>query len=247
MDGPRLYQDLASWWPVLSHPMHYEEEAGLYKAALEAEATRPIREVLEIGCGGGNNASYLKAAWRMTLVDLAPGMLEVSRALNPECEHLEGDMRTLRLERTFDAVFVHDAIAYMTTEADLRAAIETAYAHCRPGGAALFCPDATKESFKAHTSHGGHDAEGRSMRYLEWTYDPDPTDTTYLCQMAYLLREGDGEPRVVRDEHVMGLFPDATWLRLIGDVGFEPARRPFRHSELPPDSTCDLFLGRKPA
>jgi hypothetical protein len=33
-------------------------------------------------------------------------MLDVSRALNPECEHIEGDIRTVRLERSFDAVRV---------------------------------------------------------------------------------------------------------------------------------------------
>ena len=48
-------------------------------------------------------------------------MLALSATLNPECEHLEGDMRTLRLGRTFDVVFIHDAISYLTTEDDLRA------------------------------------------------------------------------------------------------------------------------------
>ena len=42
----------------------------------------------------------------MTLVDLSDGMLAVSRQLNPECEHHLGDMRTVRLGRTFDAVWV---------------------------------------------------------------------------------------------------------------------------------------------
>ena len=51
-------------------------------------------------------------------------MLALSRALNPECEHLAGDMRTLRLGRVFDAVFVHDAVCYMTTRADLREFIQ---------------------------------------------------------------------------------------------------------------------------
>ena len=78
----------------------------------------------------------------MTLVDLSPQMLAVSRALNPECEHREGDMRTVNLGRTFDAVFVHDAIMYMTSEADsLIAAMRNAYRHCRAGGVALFVPD----------------------------------------------------------------------------------------------------------
>jgi len=91
----------------------------------------------------------------MTLVDLSEEMLKVSRRLNPECDHHQGDMRTVRLGRTFDAVFVHDAVDYMTGEADLRQAIETAFVHCRPGGIAVFVPDSTAETLEATCDHGG--------------------------------------------------------------------------------------------
>ena len=37
-------------------------------------------------------------------------------------------LRTLRLGRAFDVVFIHDAIDYMTTHHDLRLALETAEA-----------------------------------------------------------------------------------------------------------------------
>ncbi len=145
--------------------------------------------LLELGSGGGNNASHLKARFSLVLVDRSPGMLQVSRALNPECEHVEGDMRTVRLGREFDAVFVHDAVVYMTTEADLRAAIETASVHCKPGGAVLFAPDHVRENFRPSTDHGGYDGVGRGLRYLEWTWDPDPADSTYIVDYAYLLRD----------------------------------------------------------
>ena len=106
---------------------------GLPRLIVEGSGRRGA-EVLELGSGGGNNASHLKAHFRLTLVDRSPQMLAVSRRLNPECEHVEGDMRSVRLGRTFDAVFVHDAIAYMTTEDDLRAVFATAFEHCRPAG-----------------------------------------------------------------------------------------------------------------
>ena len=48
-------------------------------------------------------------------------MLDLSRTINPECEHVQGDMRTLRLGRVFDAIFVEDAVMYLTSVADLRA------------------------------------------------------------------------------------------------------------------------------
>jgi SAM-dependent methyltransferase len=229
----------------MSSPADYAEEAAFYGDTLAAACDRPPQTVLELGSGGGNNASHLKARFQMVLVEPAPGMFAMSRELNPECEHYQGDMRTVRLGREFDAVFVHDAVCYMTTEADLRMAIATAFIHCRPGGAALFAPDHVRENFAPSTDHGGHDGDGRGLRYLEWTSDPDPTDTTYLVDYAYLLRMPDGTVRAEHDRHVEGLFGRADWLRWLADAGFEPRVVPFDHSELEPGS-YELFVGKKP-
>src|SRR5215212_11917862 len=135
---PRLYTELAPWFHLLTAPSEYDEEAEFFRQAFLEAAAVPLRTLLELGSGGGNIASYYKRHFQATLVDLSPQMLALSQRLNPECEHLQGDMRTVRLGRVFDAVFVHDAVAYLTTEDDLRLAVGTAFAHCRPGGAALF-------------------------------------------------------------------------------------------------------------
>jgi ubiquinone/menaquinone biosynthesis C-methylase UbiE len=219
---PKLYDQLASWWPLMSSPAHYVEEAAFYGEQLRSVGDSPARTLLELGSGGGNNASHMKAQFELTLVEPSEGMLAVSRALNPECEHVRGDMRTVRLGRLFDRVFVHDAITYMTTLDDLRSALVTAYEHCRPGGAALFAPDHVRE----------------------WTWDPDPTDSTYVVDYAYMLREADEPVRVEHDRHVEGLFARAQWLQLVADVGFEPRLVPFGHSELEPGA-YELFLGIK--
>ena len=243
--APKLYHDLSAWWPLLSSPESYAEEAASYQRILLQACKRMPVTLLELGSGGGNNASHLKARFEVVLVDRSPDMLRISRALNPQCEHIEGDMRTVRLGREFDAVFVHDAIVYMTTEADLRQAIETAYLHCKHGGAALFAPDHIRENFRPETDHGGHDdGAGRGLRYLEWTWDPDPGDSTYLVDYAYMLRERDGSVRVEWDRHVEGLFARADWLRLLSEAGFRPAMVPFEHSELEPNRYV-VFVGTK--
>ncbi len=243
--APRLYGELASWWPLMSSPEDYEEEAGIYRRALEKACRIPLHAVLELGSGGGNNALHLTPHYDLTLVDLSPGMLEVSRALNPGCEHLQGDMRTVRLGREFDGVFVHDAVCYMTTPGDLRRAIETAWVHCRPGGAALFAPDYVRETFRAGTDHGGHDGDGRSMRYMEWVWDPDPADTTYTVDYAYLMREADGTMAVEHDRHIEGLFSRIEWVEWLEAVGFEVAVMPLEHSEVEPE-VHELFVCVKP-
>jgi trans-aconitate methyltransferase len=246
MSDEKLYADLAAWWPLLSPPADYAEEAALYQAALVAEASRPLRTLLELGSGGGNNAFHLKKRFTMTLVEPSPGMLAVSRRLNPDCEHVAGDMRTIRLGRRFDAVFVHDAVMYMTNEVDLCAAMDTAFAHAEPGGVALFAPDHVRETFAPSTSHGGEDApDGRGLRYLEWSWDPDPSDSTCVTEYAYLLRESNGAVRAVHDRHVEGLFARADWLRWLADAGFDPVVVPITHSALEPGS-YEAFVGRRP-
>jgi SAM-dependent methyltransferase len=216
----RLYDDIADWWPVISPPSEYAEEAALYVQMIRASSRRPVREVLELGSGGGNNASHMKRAFAITLVEPADKMREISRKLNPECEHLPGDMRRVRLGRTFDAVFVHDAVMYMRTKDDLRAALRTVAAHLAPGGVALIAPDATRETFSEATEHGGsEDESGRGARYLEWTLPPEPGESTHTVHYALLLREPGGRVRLVHDVHREGLFPRATWLRLFDEVG----------------------------
>ncbi|OGO21234.1 MAG: hypothetical protein A2Z14_03325 [Chloroflexi bacterium RBG_16_48_8] len=241
---PRLYQEFASWWPILSSPEEYAEEADFYFTTILGASSHVPVTLLELGSGGGNNASHLKHKLKMSLVDVSPKMLEVSRRLNPECEHILGDMRSIRLGREFDAVFIHDAIMYMTNELDLRRAVETAYVHCKPEGVALFAPDHVKETFRPTTMHGGHDEEQRGLRYLEWNWDPDPSDTSTLCDFAYLLRDEDGNIRCEYDRHIFGLFGRHIWLQILRDVGFQPKSIPFEHSELEPGS-CEAFLGLK--
>jgi SAM-dependent methyltransferase len=217
----RLYGELAAWWPLLSDPADYAEEAAWFAALPELRALAPPRALLELGSGGGNLASHLAPHFELVLCDLSPQMLAMSRALNPGVEHAQGDMRTVRLGRTFDAVLIHDAIMYCATAADARAAIATAAAHCRPGGAVVIAPDCLRESFQPGTETGGGDApDGRGLRYLEWSFDPDPTDESFETIYTVVLREPDGSARVELDRHVLGLFSESQWLAWLRDAGF---------------------------
>ena len=222
--GLRLYEDLSAWWPLLSPPEDYVEEVDDLLARLGPEVAREGATLLELGAGGGSFASHLKGRFHLTLTDISPAMLAVSRAVNPEAEHLVGDMRTLRLERVFDVVLVHDAIVYATSPAAVRDTLRTAAVHCRPGGRVAVLPDHIRETFEPGVEHGGHDAaDGRGLRYLEWTWDPHPDDDTYTVDYAFLLRHGDGSVGVAHDRHLEGLFSRAQWLEWMREAGL-PAR-----------------------
>jgi SAM-dependent methyltransferase len=243
---PRLYTDLAGWFHLLTAPEDYADDANYFWQCMVEAAGRAPRSLLELGSGGGNMALHYKRRVTATLTDLSAEMLALSRTINPDVEHVQGDMRTLRLGRTFDAVLVHDAVAYLTTETDLRLAIETAWAHLSPGGVAIFAPDCVRETFRPNTEHGGHDGDGRALRYLMWTTDPDPADSTYAVDFAYLLSEGEGPPRCVAERHVNGLFGQDDWLRLLVEEGFRAraVTRPYPDVDGPYE-TLVTFVGVK--
>ncbi len=219
----RIYGALASWYPLITAAEDYAEEADHFFRLVEAARDGPADTLLELGTGAGHLASHLKARFACTLTDLSPDMLAISQGQNPECEHIEGDMRSLDLGRKFDVALIHDAIAYMTTEADLGAAIATAATHLRPGGVAVLIPDIVTDSFEPRTDSGGHDGpDGRALRYLEWDHDPDPSDTEITVDFVLMLREPGQPVRIEHDSHTVGLFPIATWRRLMAEAGLKP-------------------------
>ncbi len=239
----KFYNELAKWWHLISDPADYAEEAAFFLPLMADVTGGGHATLLEPGSGGGNTASHLKAAFAsVTLVDLSAAMLETSRLLNPECEHLVGDMRTMRLDRTFDVVFIHDAIDYMLTEDDLRQALTTAFIHTRPGGLAMFVPDHVRETFEPDSDHGGEDAADAhaGVRFLEWSHPPGDDETFYTVDYVFLIREAGQPPQVIHEQHTVGLFPLATWLHLLAEVGFQ--------AEYHIDSfERHVFVGRKPA
>lgn len=221
---PRLYGDLAHLWPLMSPPEDYAVEASHWRGALRRVLGPGRHHILDLGCGGGHNLSHLTSDFDATAVDLSEQMLAHSRRLNPGVTHHQGDMRTVRLGRTFDAVLIHDAIDYMLTEGDLRATFATASAHLREGGVLIAAPDHYRETFEPPVvDERTSTRDGMRLTYVEVSTDPDPSDTRIETVYVFLVEES-GSLAVHVDRHVTGIFPLAIWERLLSEAGFAPER-----------------------
>jgi SAM-dependent methyltransferase len=221
-----MYSDLATWWPLLSPPSHYGEEAADLLPDILETPDRTPETLLELGAGGGSLAHHFKGRLRLTLTDISPQMVAINRSVNPECEHLVGDMTALDLGRQFDVVLIHDAIMYATTPGAVQATLRTAARHCRPGGAVVVVPDFVRETFAPKVHTGGEDGpDGRALRFIEWVWDPDASDTT--CEVAYgfLMRDRDGRVSFDADRQQVGCFARADWLTWLRQAGFDARSR----------------------
>jgi len=245
MNTNRLYNDLAWTWHIISKPEDYVEEGELFTSKIRKYARIETKSLLSLGCGGGNLDWVLKRQFGITGVDISDSMLTNARNINPENEYLQGDMRTVRLNKQFDTVVIHDAINYMLTPDDLKAAFETAYVHLKKGGVMVTCAEEWPEHFKQNRiRHQVEVKDNIEIAFIENYYDPDPNDTTYEGTFIYLIRK-DGVLQVEIDHHTVGIFPLDVWRKKLTEVGFELIEEKFTHSEFSEGEDYPFFAGLK--
>lgn len=107
-------------------------------------STNPIRSVLDIGCGAGNNTLKLRQAtgadFDVTLNDLSQPMLDRATARVREVNNggvrpLTGDFRVAELSaETFDVILAAAVLHHLRDDRDWQTAFEKIYSLLAPGG-----------------------------------------------------------------------------------------------------------------
>ncbi|MBU1638584.1 class I SAM-dependent methyltransferase [bacterium] len=218
-----LYTDLAWAFRMVSPPEEYEQESKALFEWMEQYAEIPVRSLLHLGCGAGHHDFNLKRLVRVTGVDLNKPMLELAEELNPQADYFPGDMRSVRLNRLFDAVAIFDSVGYLTSERDLKLAVATAKEHLCEGGVLLMMPDETSETFMQNSTSTITTADEHvELAFIENYFDPDPDDSTYEGTMLFLIRR-NGQLTIRNETHTLGLFPISVWRRVIEEAGLSYA------------------------
>lgn len=131
-------------YDVLYSSKNYEQECDRLETAFRA-APRKVHSVLDFGCGTGNHAVPLaRRGYRVLGLDRSRQMLEHARhkaaaARVGQAVFEVGDLRTVRLNRSFDACLLMFAVlGYQTTNYDVADALENVRRHLEPGGLVAF-------------------------------------------------------------------------------------------------------------
>jgi SAM-dependent methyltransferase len=245
-DSRRLYHDLSWIWPIVSPPEDYVEETEFFCRIIEEEANINVRTLLHLGCGGGRNDFTFLKHFTVTGMDISEEMLAMAKKLNPAAEYINGDMRSMRLGRTFDCVAVLDSVNYMKNEEDLDRLFRTAYEHLNPGGIFITVVEESRERFKQNrTISSTHSRGNTQITFIENSFDPDPSDDHFEMTFIYLIRNKDGL-EIHTDSHIWGLFQMETWHRLLKKTGFHTQELKFAHSTFLEDEFLPMFLCSKP-
>ena len=85
-------------------------------------------------------------------------------------------------------------------------------------------PDDYTDTFDPpQVDHQTNRNDETELTYVEYTTDLDPKDTTIETTYVFFIKRGSGL-RVEVDNHTTGLFPIASWQRLLKEAGFEVDR-----------------------
>ncbi len=143
----KVFANYARYYNLLYRDKDYANEANFVNKLLQSYAPG-TESIIELGCGTGAHASLLaEAGYDVYGVDLSADMLEQAQkrslALPPplacKLNFSQGDIRTVRIERKFDAaISLFHVFSYQTSNDDLQAAFATAKYHLKPGGLLIF-------------------------------------------------------------------------------------------------------------
>ena len=157
--------------------------------------TSPIRRVLDIGCGAGNNTLKLRHVlgrdFDADLLDLSQPMLKraaqrVAEVNRGTITPFHGDFRKVELEPgNYDVILAAAVLHHLRDDADWRAAFEKLHRVLAPGGSVWITDLVAHETSAVHdllwqryadylTAFGGEDYRDTVIAYIDEEDSPRP-------------------------------------------------------------------------
>ena len=216
-----MYQHSPTAYDVLHEARGKDYVREATDLAARIRQHRPeATSLLDVGCGTGLHlAAFAGLGFDVEGVELSPEMIEAAKARVPGVPVHEGDMRTFRLDRRFDAVVcLFSAIGYMTDAEQLSAAIVTMADHLVGGGVLIVEPWFLPEDWHdgavfAESAEKGGLAVARVSR--SWR-----EKGVSVIEMRYAVATGD-RTWSFTEIHRMGLFSTEEQLFVFRRAGLE--------------------------
>ena len=204
----RLYTELADiYYEMYQSLIDYGKEFNFYNKYLKKFK---CRSVLELGCGNGILASYLKKSdYEYTGLDISLEMLEIARKNHPDINFIQGDMRDLQLNAKFDAVIIPGrSFCHMTTNDDIMNALKSVHYSLKEGGILIFDNYRAEKIFseidKEHECSVNY--KNKKYRRLSKKIPNLKTGWTWDWDAVYHVEEKGRETRIINDRFVLRAF-----------------------------------------
>ena len=144
----RVFIESAELYDAIYHFKNYAREGERLRALID-EAVPAASTMLDVACGTGKHARFLKERFAVDGVDINENYLRAARQKNPAGNYMRADMTDFDLGRSYDVVnCLFSAIGRVMTFERLERAIACMARHVRRGGALIVEPWFTPDQWK---------------------------------------------------------------------------------------------------
>ncbi|MBI5681497.1 MAG: class I SAM-dependent methyltransferase, partial [Methanobacterium sp.] len=148
MAEEQLYKKFARYYDKIYEKMDHQKEAEFIKWAVKTYKNSSGNELLDVACGTGRHAYFLKNDFKIIGFDISEEMLKIAREKLPDIRFINGDMKKMNLEQQFDVLIcMFSAINYNTTLDELKITLNNFYNHLKEGGILIFDMGINKENW----------------------------------------------------------------------------------------------------
>lgn len=219
------YAEAARFYDLLySAGKDYAKEAELVSSLIR-DRHPAAKSVLDVGCGTGAHArGLIDLGFEVDGVDIEPAFVEIAATKCPEGRFMVGDMRSLAMPATYDAVVcLFSAIGYALDLEGLSASVAGMARQLAPGGVVLvdpwFQPQEMTPDHIATTV--GSDSDTEVVRMSRTRIE----GAVSTLEFEYLIGTSAGIER--RSEvHELGLFTERQMVAAFDDAGLVVERVP---------------------
>ena len=250
----KVFDDYARYYDLLYNDKDYQSEADYIDFLIKKHLPN-ARTILDLGCGTGSHDHILAGKdYAVTGVDcsstnlaFAQSKLDNSHLQSNHLKFVEGDMRSLQLNKTFDVVIsLFHVMSYQTSNDDFKAAIQTAQSHLKKGGLFIFdcwygpavLTDPPEVRIKSV-----EDSKIKVIRIAEPEMVPNKNVVKVNYKIIVQKKDTKGFEEVFETHRMRYFFmPEVEFF--LKEVGFQPLSCTEWMSERPPgcDTWCVNFI-----
>lgn len=203
----------AAAYDTLYQEKDYDAECDLIEKIFLEHSQKPVRTVLDLGCGtGGHSLRLSSRGFDVVGIDVSPHMLgeAKNKAVGGKgrLAYYLADIRDVHLDRAFDAALMMFAVlGYQRENQDVHRALSSARRHLRPGGlliADIWYGPAVLAERPSERVRVIPSPRGRVIRHSSGELD----SSRHLCHVHFHLwhLEGDRLAAETEEDHAMRYF-----------------------------------------
>lgn len=201
----------------------YAGEAERLKGFIAQHKRSAGNALLDVACGTGGHAPYLRDDFAYEGLDLDPGMLALARERFPDIPFHLGDMVDFDLGHQFDVVCcLFSSIGYTRTVPRLRQAIATMARRVRPGGLVIVAPFLSPDVWVPGQPHALFVDQPELKLARMNVSEADASGTVAILDFHYLVATPEGVEQF-SERHELGLFTDEQYRDAFAASGLEVA------------------------